>query len=372
MILKMSLSNISFPKTFLYSTSWEDPELDQKVLNISSNDSVLTITGGGDNVFHYILNKAKSVTCVDINIAQYHLMELKKALVEYCSFAKLWNLFGEGRDIKFSTFLEEDAINFLNEETYLFWKERAHYFNESIYYHGSMGKIVSFLKYYKLNWFFTNVNISKKSIIWNCMFYTCHVYVFIFLLFSKIVPLLWICCGVPTNQIRLIANDNRSMFEYITTSLKVFQFTDLIKNNYFYFLIMNGKFSKTNCPSYLKESNLPYMKENVSKIHNLNCSLVDVLKIQRFNKIILMDHMDWMDDIYIDMLCYHLHESLNENGKIIFKSSSLYPYFVDNIFVKKYNFCAKRINTHTENIALDRVNMYASFWLITKPTQTMP
>lgn len=362
----MSVSNISFPNTFLYSTSWEDPELDQKVLNINSNDNVLTITGGGDNVFHYILNKAKHVTCVDLNIAQYHLMELKINLIKHCSFIKLWNLFGEGKDLEFSTFLDQNAKNFLKEETYLFWKKRSHYFNESVYYHGSMGKIVTFLKYCKLNWFFTNSNISKNSIIWNFMFYTCHVNIFIFLLFSKVVPLLWICCGVPTNQVKLIANDNRSIFEYITTSLKVFKFSDLIKNNYFYFLIMNAKFTENNCPSYLIEKNLPYLKDNISKICNYNASLVDVLKFQKFDKIILMDHMDWMDSDYIDMLCNQLQKSLNVHGKIIFKSSSLYPYFIDDIFVSKYKFCAKRINTHTENIALDRVNMYASFWLITK------
>lgn len=44
-----------FPPTFLYSLSWEDPREDAKVLDITPNDTVLTLTSGGCNALDIIL-----------------------------------------------------------------------------------------------------------------------------------------------------------------------------------------------------------------------------------------------------------------------------------------------------------------------------
>lgn len=50
-----------FPPTFLYTMSWEDPDVDVKVLNIQENDVILTLTSGGCNSLNLVLHGAKDV-----------------------------------------------------------------------------------------------------------------------------------------------------------------------------------------------------------------------------------------------------------------------------------------------------------------------
>ena len=127
------MSIIKFPDTFLYSVSWEDPKVDEKILNIQTTDTVLTITGGGDNVFNYLINGAHTVHCVDLNPAQYHLMELKIMLLKNSIYQRLWNLFGEGIE------QDQDYINntislHTSYNTSNFWLDKKHYFNSNIYF----------------------------------------------------------------------------------------------------------------------------------------------------------------------------------------------------------------------------------------------
>jgi betaine lipid synthase len=50
-----------FPPTFLYTQSWEDPGVDEEVLNVGPEDTCLTLTSGGCNSLNLCLQGAKSV-----------------------------------------------------------------------------------------------------------------------------------------------------------------------------------------------------------------------------------------------------------------------------------------------------------------------
>lgn len=50
-----------FPPTFLYTMSWEDPDVDMKFLQISKDDVCLTLTSGGCNSLNLALHGAKEV-----------------------------------------------------------------------------------------------------------------------------------------------------------------------------------------------------------------------------------------------------------------------------------------------------------------------
>lgn len=360
------MSIIKFPDTFLYSVSWEDPKVDEEILDIQTTDTVLTITGGGDNVFNYIINGAQTVHCVDLNPAQYHLMELKIMLLRNSIYQRLWNMFGEGIE------QDQDYINnalslHTSYSTCNFWLDKKHYFNSNIYFQGAMGYIVKFAHMLNLRKAFTNDLVSKSSILWKLSYYMLNIFLFFFVTIFQHTSVLWSVCGTPKPQIKMITNhDNRSLYEYIHASLKpVFYNSDLIHDNYFYYLIFNGKFTKDNCPEYLKQKHFNFLKSAVYKIKNINGSLIDELNNNSFDKVILMDHMDWMDEKYINALCSALDRSLSENGKVIFRSASLHPWFVD-IFVKQYNFVATQISCHSKDNLMDRVNMYASFWVVTR------
>ena len=135
----------SFPDTFLYSISWEDAAADKPVLDIQHTDRVITLTGGGDNVFNLVLDGASKVDCVDINPAQYHLMALKINSIKHVEYDTLWSLFGEGVCPTFDTVLETMRPH-LEASTYEFWYRKRDYFLTGLYFKGSMGYVVSFVK----------------------------------------------------------------------------------------------------------------------------------------------------------------------------------------------------------------------------------
>ena len=61
----------------LYSQCWEDPDLLDLGLGVTDGDDVLSIASAGDNSFALLLNHPRTLTAVDFNPAQLHLMELK-------------------------------------------------------------------------------------------------------------------------------------------------------------------------------------------------------------------------------------------------------------------------------------------------------
>ena len=63
--------------TISYSQCWEDPNLVAQALKINSEDDVLSIASGGDNSLALLLDNPRSVTAIDFNPAQIHLVELK-------------------------------------------------------------------------------------------------------------------------------------------------------------------------------------------------------------------------------------------------------------------------------------------------------
>ena len=53
---------------YIYPLAWEDPRVDNEVLNINNNDVILGITTGGDNILNYL------ATCT---VSQIYLFVIK-------------------------------------------------------------------------------------------------------------------------------------------------------------------------------------------------------------------------------------------------------------------------------------------------------
>ena len=356
---------MEFPDTFLYSISWEDALADKPVLDIQDTDRVLTLTGAGDNVFNLLLDGANEVVCTDINPAQYHLMELKCKTITHGSYSKLWKLFGIGKCLDFSNYLYNHLYNVLPSASFCFWKRKANYFNDSIYFHGSMGSVVRIVNLFKVKYLLSN--IPKKNWRYKLSLYLLKYILYLFGFVVGKTQLMWKLFGVPCKQMNMITyDDKRSFGEYLTTSLvNAFKYSDIMKDNHYYYVIFNGSFTKHNCPEYLKEYNYMALRNKISnKLTNLNDSILNVLQqndINKFDKIILMDHMDWMDETYVRELCMLMKNTLSHSGKIIFRSSSLYPWYI-NIFTL-YGFNTVNISNHIDNPYMDRINTYASFWV---------
>jgi len=72
--------------TISYSQCWEDPNLLRQALEINSDDDVLSIASGGDNSFALLLANPRTLTAIDFNPAQIHLVELKMTAMKYLNY----------------------------------------------------------------------------------------------------------------------------------------------------------------------------------------------------------------------------------------------------------------------------------------------
>ena len=68
-----------------YSQCWEDPETVREALRVTPDDDVLVVTSGGCNALALLIDQPRSITAIDINPAQNHLLELKREAVQRLS-----------------------------------------------------------------------------------------------------------------------------------------------------------------------------------------------------------------------------------------------------------------------------------------------
>jgi S-adenosylmethionine-diacylglycerol 3-amino-3-carboxypropyl transferase len=77
-----------------YAQCWEDPRALDDALAVTSDDDVVSIASGGDNTLGLLLKGPRSVTAVDHNPAQLHLVELKVRAVEHLGYEEFAGFVG--------------------------------------------------------------------------------------------------------------------------------------------------------------------------------------------------------------------------------------------------------------------------------------
>jgi S-adenosylmethionine-diacylglycerol 3-amino-3-carboxypropyl transferase len=70
------------PDEIAYSQCWEDPASGSTALELGATDDLLVVTSGGCNVLALALEGPRTVTAIDRNPAQNHLLELKLAAAQ--------------------------------------------------------------------------------------------------------------------------------------------------------------------------------------------------------------------------------------------------------------------------------------------------
>jgi S-adenosylmethionine-diacylglycerol 3-amino-3-carboxypropyl transferase len=77
-----------------YAQCWEDPHSLNSALQITPDDDVISIASGGDNSFALMLHNPRSLTAVDMNPAQIHLVELKMRAIRKLDYDDFIGLVG--------------------------------------------------------------------------------------------------------------------------------------------------------------------------------------------------------------------------------------------------------------------------------------
>lgn len=64
-----------FDNTYMYAFTWEDSRADARILKLNSDDVVLALTSGGDNILSFALQGVRRVHAVDLKfVFPFHSM----------------------------------------------------------------------------------------------------------------------------------------------------------------------------------------------------------------------------------------------------------------------------------------------------------
>ena len=379
--IRRSRAPLGFPPTFLYHQSWEDPEADDPVLDIQPTDTCLTLTSGGCNTLYLLLKGAKRVVSVDVNPAQTALLELKCVAIKNLEYDDFWRMFGEGRHPEFAHIFQTRLAPFMSQSSREFWERRTHFFTgrDGLYSHGSMGKISLVVRaaarLLGVSRLIQDV-VEAPSLARQRALYETGVPAYIrnalferivgFLAFNRVVS--WYAGGVPPRQLELIKGNGISVMTYFKRVLNgVLKHSYICKENYFYYNILTGRYDKNNCPAYLKPENFRALKDGlIDNLHIRNNYFLDELRDGTYDKVILMDHADWQTVNQTIELAHTLYQHTTERPTIIFRSAAALPPYVDYLRAAGFKVsCVKRIDQVASSY-IDRVNMYASFWVARK------
>jgi betaine lipid synthase len=372
-----------FPPTFLYSLSWEDPRADEPYLKVQKGDVCLTLTSGACNAFDLVLQDADAVYCVDMNPAQSHLLEIKMVAMQSLPYEDVWRLFGEGKHPQFPDLFYSRLAPFMSGRCQDFWSSRFHYFKNGLYFYGSMGNVITFM--YMLatycgmrgwvNRLCSAPTLEDQQKIWENSYLVRFIRMlpaWFLALFAKLSlngAVMWGCLGVPSAQASLITGDGRNLAEYVATVFHgAAMGTHLATENYFYLCCLTSQFTKKCCPKYLEEKSYKALRANncemLNKLHNVTGSYLDELEKRKYSKVILMDHVDWTDEKYVKHLAQVLYRQVVPGGLVIWRSASKNPWY--SPFFAEAGFDVVCIERHHDRVAIDCVNMYASFWVGTR------
>ena len=300
----LSIDNI-INNTYIYNLSFEDGSVDRNIMNFNSDDVLLCITTGGDNILNYLIDDVKKIHTADINIHQNYLLETKMSMIKVLTrddFFKVINSRNKNSE-GYQIFLDkfEQIKENVSSDSGKKWLDK----NKSDFSHfiesGSVKYFTKFMNF--ILWFYgiggifqcnsiqEQVQFYHKNDIENKFKKIANILCNSFILFFVTT------FGVPTKQFDLLGNYHH----FICDLVKYLIFNCELKKNYFYYPYCSGSFSEDCCPDYLKEENYSKVKDRLDRIV-IHTEFIDNVCIKAsengdtITKAILLDHMDWLEE----------------------------------------------------------------------------
>ncbi|KAJ6064315.1 hypothetical protein N7499_012995 [Penicillium canescens] len=390
-----------FQNEYIYAFTWEDPRVDHRLLNIGKDDVILAITSAGDNILDYLQKGPRRVHAVDLNPNQNHLLELKVASYTALGHRDMWKIFGEGKHPKFRELLISKLSPHLSSQAFQYWLEHTHTFTSAsghgLYETGGSRHAIRMVR-----WLF-NIFGLQGEVRKMCEAQTLAEQREIWPRIRRVLmsrPLHWAivstewfawkAAGVPRNQRNMIVDDffrrngltedmkvgkdvsGQSIWEYVVNTLDPVVNDTLISNdNYFYFLCVQGKFSRRCHPTYLSPQahvklSTPGAFDGL-RIHTDEINeVINRITPGTLTIAVVMDSMDWFDPSgdAAPAQARTFNDALKKGGRILLRSASIDPWYIKHF--EENGFSARRVGARFPGTCIDRVNMYASTWICTK------
>ena len=379
--------NAVHTNNLVYNTCWEDPRLDRVALEFTSDDNVLVITSAGCNALDYALTEPNHVYAVDMNPRQNALLDLKKAAIQNLEFDDFFKLFGEGHLPGAPKIYREKIRDSLAPWAQTFWDAKIKWFSnksKTFYFRGTSGTFARILKVYTDKMLGVRPHLddlmNAQSVEEQREIYEKHLREKFWtgiMKFAMNRDTTLSMLGVPKAQRRQIETQYEGGIVKFVQDCMENVFAKLpMRDNYFWQVYMNGKYSRECCPEYLREENFLKLKNGLTdRISTHTDSVQGFLEKHdgQISKFILLDHMDWLSDHFFPMLESEWQAIVDKaapNSRIIWRSGGLRTDFIDQVQIHRDGELQKvspmlKLNTELANELhpKDRVHTYGSFYI---------
>ncbi|KAB8304502.1 hypothetical protein EYC80_003890 [Monilinia laxa] len=394
-----------FNQEYIYAFTWEDSRVDHRLLNITPNDTILAITSAGDNILSYALQSPHRLHAVDLNPNQNHLLELKLAALTALPYADFWALFGTGRHPRFRGLLLRDLSPHLSSRAFQFWLANADVFSPAsrgLHESGGSRHAIRLLRLLsrtlgfsgEIRALLSSKTLNEQREIWRRKIRP----VIMSRLFSYLVvaqeSFLWKALGVPPNQLRMLEADyaageggrvgfqggrrGSAVWEYMVRTLDpVMEATLVGEANPYYLVCLQGCYTERCHPEYLGAGAHRKLGRRGAfdglRIHTDEIGeVVARMAPGTLTIAVLMDSMDWFEagGGAADVQVRGLNRALRMGGRVLLRSAALKPWYL--ALFERLGFAGKRVGARVAGACIDRVNMYASCYLLTKVEDLEP
>jgi S-adenosylmethionine-diacylglycerol 3-amino-3-carboxypropyl transferase len=360
-------------RNLVYNQCWEDPAVDRRALDLDPDDRVLVITSAGCNALDYALTGAR-VVAVDVNPRQNHLLELKQAGIRALDFESFFVLFGEGgsreaRDIyaQLRPALAPASQAFWDREVRLFEAPAG---GRSFYYRGSSGLVALALRFWidhvarvreAVERVLAAASLDEQLEVWARDLRPRLTSEGLLHLVgsASVLSLL----GVPAPQREMVGRGEGGFAGFLRRCLDHVMSVALLRENYFWSVYVQGSYTRSSCPEYLKPDNFARLKAGlVERVETFTGTVTDCLArtAQPFTAFVLLDHMDWLatDPRALEEEWAGIRAAASASARIIFRSGGEDASFLPASVARGLRFdreLAERLHR------LDRVGTYGSF-----------
>lgn len=414
-----------FNNEYIDAFTWEDSRVDARILNLKSDDVVLAICSAGDNILSYVMQSPAHVHAVDLNPEQCHLLELKVASYVALPYKDFWKIFGEGQHPDFRRLLIRKLSPHLSGRAFQYWLSRSHVFTSrrgrGLYDTGGSRHAIRMMRWIAhlfglhgpLRAIMGAKTLNEQREIWHNSIRPA--------LFSTLVnrlvsqeAFLWNALGVPKNQLAMIEADHaaaaassctgdddksKSKFKAATTTRSkaiwnymantldpIVDNTHIAADNPYYHVCLAGRYSRGCHPEYLslqaharlsRRGALDGLRIHTDEVDEVVAAVVP----GTLTVAVVMDSMDWFtpdsgsgsdqgSGTAAGQQVRRLNRALCMGGRVMLRSSALTPWYVKEF--ERGGFSAKCHGRRTPGACIDRVNMYASCWVLTKTGNIPP
>lgn len=364
----------------VYAQIWEDPDVDMEALAIEPGNRIATIASGGCNVLSYLTTDPGEIVAVDLNTAHIALNRLKIAALKHLPDHAHFRRFFADADTPTNLRTYKAHIrDHLDETSRRYWegrdligRQRIGGFAKGLYRKGLLGTFIGLAhavaKLHRVDpaILLQATSIEEQQRIFDKRFAPIFDRKFVRWLTDQPASLFGL--GIPPAQFDALAGDKR-MADVLKERLQKLACGFDLDDNYFAWQAFGrgyGKQSNAPLPPYLQRSNYERIKERADRVDIRHANLVEMLAqspADRFDRYILLDAQDWMDDAQLNHLWTEITRTARPGARVLFRTAaepSLLPGRVSDAVLDLWDYRAEQSLDFT---ARDRSAIYGGVHL---------